>query len=246
MGNMRNGVLKKHKKLKEMMGCSQLKTVNMDIKTFHFNPIMVNTYILSDATGMAVIVDPGNCRAYEDEQIREYVSRKNLTVQYIINTHPHIDHIAGNPWCVAEYHPQVLMHEAGLPIYNKSLAYAAAFGMEVGTMPVPDRFLKEGDEVEFGNQRLTVLYTPGHCDGSICLYNAAEKAVFTGDLIFEQSVGRSDLPTGNGNTLLQSIREKILPLPDDVVILSGHGDATTVGRERRHNPYIRGGELFDF
>ena len=221
-----------------MVGESKLKIVNMEIKTFHFNPIMVNTYLLSDETGEAVIVDPGNCQSYEDEQIREYVSAKNLRVKYIINTHPHIDHIAGNPWCMAEYHPELLMHEAGMPIYNKAFAYAAAFGLETEKMPAPDRFLQEGDVVTFGNQKLKVLYTPGHCDGSICLYSADNKLIITGDLIFELSVGRSDLPTGNEALLQQSIREKILPLPDEVTILSGHGGPTTVGRERRGNPYL--------
>ena len=231
-------MLKKHKTLNEMIKQSQLKFVNMDIKTFHFNPIMVNTYILSDETGEAVIVDPGNCRMYEDEQIRDYVKTKNLKIKYIINTHPHIDHIAGNPWCVSKYQAELLMHEAGMPIYNKSFAYAAAFGLDVSEMPAPDRFLKEGDEIMFGNQRLTVLYTPGHCDGSICLYNIDNQFVITGDLIFELSVGRSDLPTGSESLLLQSIREKILTLPDEVKLFPGHGDPTTVGRERRQNPFL--------
>ena len=231
-------LLKKHKALRELVGKSKLKIVNMEIKTFHFNPIMVNTYILSDETGEAVIVDPGNCQMYEDEQIRDYVVSKNLKIKYLINTHPHIDHIAGNPWCVAEYHPQVLLHEAGMPIYKKAYAYAAAFGLDVEKMPEPDRYLKEGDVVSFGNQQLKVFYTPGHCDGSICLYSADNKLIFTGDLIFELSVGRSDLPTGNEALLQQSIREKILTLDDEVTILSGHGDPTTVGRERSGNPYL--------
>ena len=219
---------------------SKLKFVNMDIKTFHFNPIMVNTYILSDETGEAVIVDPGNCQSYEDAQIRDYVASKNLKIKYIINTHPHIDHIAGNPWCVSEYHPELLMHEAGMPIYNKAFAYAVAFGLEIEKMPDPDRFLKEGDVVTFGNQQLSVSYTPGHCDGSICLYSADNKVIITGDLIFEQCVGRSDLASGNEALLQQSIREKILTLDDDVTILSGHGGPTTVGRERRSNPFLIG------
>lgn len=231
-------LLKKHKSLHELVGESKLKIVNMEIKTFHFNPIMVNTYVLSDETGEAVIVDPGNCQRYEDEQIREYVASKKLKIKYIINTHPHIDHILGNPWCVAEYHPELLMHEAGMPIYNKAFAYAAAFGLETEKMPAPDRFLQEGDVVNFGNQQLTVFYTPGHCNGSICLYSADNKLVLTGDLIFELSVGRSDLPTGNEALLLQSIHEKILTLDDDVTILSGHGDPTTVGRERKGNPFL--------
>lgn len=231
-------LLKKHKSLHELVRESKLKIVNMEIKTFHFNPIMVNTYILSDETGEAVIVDPGNCQMYEDEQIREYVAAKKLKIKYLINTHPHIDHIAGNPWCVAEYHPQVLMHEAGMPIYKKARAYAVAFGLEVENMPEPDHYLKEGDVVTFGNQHLKVFYTPGHCDGSICLYSTDNKLIITGDLIFELSVGRSDLPTGNEALLQQSIREKILTLDDEVTILSGHGDPTTVGRERKENPYL--------
>lgn len=221
-----------------MVGESKLKIVNMEIKTFHFNPIMVNTYIMSDETGEAVIVDPGNCRSYEDVQIQEYVATKNLTIKYLINTHPHVDHIVGNPWCVAKYHPQVLMHEAGMKEYNRAFAYAAVFGFEIEKMPDPDRFLQEGDVVTFGNQKLKVLYTPGHCDGSICLYSAENKVVFTGDLIFELSVGRSDLPTGNEALLQQSIREKIFTLDDEVTILPGHGDPTTVGRERKDNPFI--------
>ncbi len=221
-----------------MMNESKLKFVNLEVKTFHFNPIMVNTYILSDETGEAVIIDPGNCQTYEDEQIRSYVSSKQLKIKYIINTHPHVDHIAGNPWCKEEYHPELLMHEAGMSIYSKSFAYAAAFGWVVGNMPSPDRYLHEGDEVTFGNQRLKVFYTPGHCDGSICLYSADNKVIFTGDLIFEMCVGRSDLPSGNEALLQQSIQSAIFTLNDDVTILSGHGDATTVGHERNNNPYI--------
>lgn len=231
-------LLKKHKTLRELVEQSQLKFVNMEIKTFHFNPIMVNTYILSDETGEAIIVDPGNCQTYEDEQIREYVASRNLKIKYIINTHPHIDHIAGNPWCVAEYHPELLMHEAGMSIYNKAYAYAVAFGLSIDSMPQPDRYLREGDEVLFGNQRLKVFYTPGHCDGSICLYSAENKLIITGDLIFEMCVGRSDLPTGNEALLQQSIQTAIFTLEDDVTILSGHGGPTTVGQERRDNPYI--------
>lgn len=233
-----SNVLKKHKSLREMMNEAKLKFVNMEVKTFHFNPLMVNTYIVSDETGEAVIIDPGNSRAYEDDQIREYIASKNLKIKYIINTHPHLDHIAGNPWCKKEFGVEVLMHEGGMREYNRAYAYATVFGFESEKMPEPDRFLQEGDVVEFGHQQLQVFYTPGHCEGSICLYSAENKVIFTGDVIFEMCIGRSDLPTGNEVQLQQSIREKILTLPDDVAILSGHGDATTVGREREGNMYI--------
>ena len=221
-----------------MIAESKLKFVNMEIKTFHFNPLMVNTYILSDETKEAVIVDPGNCRFYEDAQIREYVADNKLEIKYIINTHPHLDHIAGNPWCKTEYGAEILLHEEGMKEYNRAYAYATVFGFEIADMPAPDRHIQEGEILTFGNQKLKVLYTPGHCAGSVSLYHVENQIVFTGDLIFEQSVGRSDLPTGNGVQLIQSIREKILTLPDETTILSGHGDPTTVGHERKGNPYL--------
>lgn len=221
-----------------MVAESKLKFVNMEIKTFHFNPLMVNTYILSDETGEAVIVDPGNSQSYEDEQIREYIAAKNLTIKYIINTHPHLDHIAGNPWCKKEFGVDVMLHEAGMKEYNRAFAYAAVFGFDIEKMPDPDRFLNEGDEVTFGNQKLKVLYTPGHCAGSICLYSIENQVIFTGDLIFEQCVGRSDLPTGNGRLLIEMIKTKILTLPDETNIYPGHGGLTTVGNEKLYNPYL--------
>lgn len=224
--------------LSEIINRKKLKTLNMNIRIFRFNPIMVNTYVLSDETGEGIIVDPGNCNRSEDERLKEYVVSQGIKLKYIVNTHPHVDHIAGNPWCVAEFGVPVYMHGAGLPIYNKSYAYAIAFGMTIDEMPQPGRLLEDGDVIAFGNTSLTVLYTPGHCDGSICLYDEKEKIVFTGDLIFEHCVGRSDLPTGNEDVLQRSIREKILAMDDDVVILSGHGDQTTVGEERKNNIYI--------
>lgn len=214
------------------------KTENMTIRIFHFNPIQVNTLVLHDDTGEALIVDPGNCQSYEDAQLKEYVLTHQLKVVGIVNTHPHIDHIAGNNWCAREFNAPVWCHEAGMPIYNKSYAYAMAFGLSVDDMPAPAKFLHEGDEVCFGAQRLQVLYTPGHCDGSISLYSAADNFVICGDLIFEGSVGRSDLPTGSHALLVQMIQEKIFTLPDDTVIYPGHGPNTTVGYEKTHNPFL--------
>ncbi len=152
----------------------------MDIKTFHFNPIMVNTYLLSDETGEAVIVDPGNCRSYEDEQIRDYVAAKGLTIKYLINTHPHIDHIIGNPWCAKEYHPQVLMHEAGMPIYQKAHVYAAAFGLEAENMPAPDRYLQEGDVVAFhSGSNSSTYFTPRGIAMGVSVYTVLKTSLLS-------------------------------------------------------------------
>ena len=231
--------MKKRNSLSELLKQSKLKLIKMNIQTFGFNPILVNTYVVSDETGEGIIIDPGNCNSVEDERLKEYIKSQNINIKFIVNTHPHIDHIAGNPYCATAYNAPIYIHGAGLAIYNKAYAYAIAFGMSVKEMPQPKILLQDGDEIRFGNTSFTVFYTPGHCDGSICLYNKDEKIIFTGDVIFEHCIGRSDLPTGNENLLQQSIREKIMTLDDNVTILSGHGDKTTVGNERKHNTYIR-------
>jgi glyoxylase-like metal-dependent hydrolase (beta-lactamase superfamily II) len=212
---------------------------DVTVRIFHFNPIMVNTLVLHDATGEALIVDPGNCQSYEDAQLQKYIDSHHLTVKHIVNTHPHIDHIAGNPWCAQTWpNADLLMHEAGQSIYKMAHAYAAAFGLDVENMPPATGFLKEGDTVTFGHQQLQVLYTPGHCDGSITLYDTHNGYLICGDLIFEESVGRSDLPTGNGNLLVEMVKTKIFTLPDETVIIPGHGFNTTVKHEKQYNPFI--------
>jgi len=211
----------------------------MTIQTFHFNPIMVNTLVLHDETREALIVDPGNYNESENERLAEYIDKENLTVKAIINTHPHIDHIAGNEWTVQKYGAPLLCHEAGMPIYHKAFAYSVAFGFPTEHMPEPSRFLNEGDTVQFGYQTLQVLYTPGHCDGSISLYDANNHLVICGDLLFEGSVGRADLPTGDMNLLLEMVRTKILTLDGNTIVYPGHGDTTTVENEKLYNPFLQ-------
>jgi glyoxylase-like metal-dependent hydrolase (beta-lactamase superfamily II) len=230
---------KKRRSLKEYLDLNRSLLDKMTIQIFHFNPIMVNTLVLHDENGDAIIVDPGNCATYEDERLDEYIRTHSLTVKAIINTHPHIDHIAGNAYCVGRYNAPLLFHEASMPIYRKARAYAAAFGIPADNMPEPTRFLNEGDTVKFGDQSLSVLYTPGHCDGSITLHDASNKFLICGDLLFEGSVGRADLPTGDMSLLLEMVRTKILTLDDDTVIYPGHGDNTTVGNERKFNPFLQ-------
>ena len=230
---------KKKIALKELLLRNKRTLDTMTLQIFHFNPIMVNTLVMHDETGEALIVDPGNCNSLEDARLTEYIEKNSLTVKAIVNTHPHIDHIAGNAWCVQQYGAPLLCHEAGMPIYHKAHAYGAAFGLPADRMPEPTRFLHEGDIISFGNQSLQVLYTPGHCDGSISLHDADNRMVICGDLLFEGSVGRADLPTGNMNLLLEIIRTKIFTLDSDTVIYPGHGDTTTVENEKLYNPFLQ-------
>lgn len=216
-----------------------IKTGDLTIRIFHFNFIQVNTYVLHDDTGEAVIIDPGNYVESEDNILAEYIEKENLKVKYIITTHPHIDHILGNEFCKKQYRADLLMHEAGLPIYRNAPSYGSSFGIDGLQFPEPDRFLKAGDLLSFGNQQLEVRYTPGHCDGSICLYDKKHNLVFTGDVLFEESIGRTDLPTGNLELLLASIKANLLTLDDSVMAYPGHGDNTLIGRERTNNPYLQ-------
>ncbi len=210
----------------------------LQIKNFVFNFICVNTYLLYDATKEAIIIDPGNFSQEEHLQLKDFIEKEQLKVKYIINTHPHIDHVLGNDFCRNQFGAKLLMHKTGLPIYDNSFAYCVAFGINHDKFPPADLFIDENDLINFGNQQLEVVYTPGHADGSVCLVNHKANLIFVGDVLFEGSIGRTDLPTGDYDLLLSSIKNKILTLPEDMVIYSGHGNTTTIGREKQENPYL--------
>lgn len=212
----------------------------LNIKKLVFNPLCVNTYVLYDDAGNAAILDPGMTVGEEYDQLTAFIEESGLKVCCIANTHPHIDHVLGNAWCRSTFNAPLLMHEAGLPVYAKAYAYGVAFGFPSSPeqFPKPDGFFTEGELLTFGEQSLQIIYTPGHCAGSVCFYDPEAKALFSGDLLFAGSVGRSDLPTGDANEVTRSLKEKIMLLPDDTVVYPGHGPATTIGKERVRNPFI--------
>lgn len=230
--------MKKKISLQEFMSKLKINVNNVTIKTIHFNFIQVNTYILYDESKEALIIDPGNCDDKEDAMLAEFIEKEQLTVKYIVNTHPHIDHVLGNDFCKKRFNAPLLAHEAGMSVYRNTFAYGVSFGFTKTEFPAPDKFLQEGDEISFGSQSFKVIYTPGHCDGSICLYDPKNQLLFTGDLLFEGSVGRTDLPTGNRSLLMKSINEKLMILDDDIMVFPGHGDTTTIGKEKNENPYL--------
>lgn len=231
--------MKKKIRIKEFMEKLKIEIEDLKIRIFHFNFIQVNTYILYDETKEAIIIDPGNYNQKEDEILAHFITQEKLKVKYAINTHPHIDHIFGNAFCRNTFQCPLLMHENGIAVYETADDYCSSMPFQRPDFPLPDQFLKEGDVITFGNQKLEILYTPGHCDGSICLLDRKHKIVFTGDVLFEESIGRTDLPTGSLRLLLRGIKEKLLVLDDDTIVFSGHGDQTTIGKERRDNPYLR-------
>lgn len=196
-------------------------------------PLEVNCYILADEnTGDAVVIDPGA----DAEDILRVVLEKNLKVRYIINTHAHFDHVGANARIKQETGAEILMHEADADMLEGAVDQAAFFGSRILPPPTPDRYVKDGDSVSAGGITLAVLHTPGHSRGGICLL--ADGMVFTGDSLFAGSIGRTDFEGGDLMTLINSIRTKLLRLPDDTRVLPGHGPDTTIGRELRDNPFL--------
>ena len=233
----RKYITKKKISIKEFMEKLNIEVNDLKIKIFHFNFFQVNTYVLYDDTKEALIIDPGNYVEKESQQLKDFIESEGLTVKYIVNTHPHIDHIFGNDYCRNHFSASLLQHQAGVPVYQDANQYLASFNIAPFVFPSADRYVEVGDVISFGHQQLKVLYTPGHCDGSISLYDAKNRLVFTGDVLFEDSIGRTDLPTGNQELLLQSIQDHLFTLDNDVAVHAGHGDATTIGKEKLSNPY---------
>ena len=210
----------------------------LTIKTFVFNPITENCYILYDSLHEAVIIDPGNYTEDENEVLAHFIESENLKVKYILNTHPHVDHVIGNDFCKKKFAAPLLMHQKGLGVYRFAPHYCVAFGLDAPEFPQADGFLNDGDEICFGEQKLQVLYTPGHTSGCVSFYNAENNAVFVGDALFKGSIGRTDLPTGDLELLLESIRTKLFSLPDKTIVYSGHGESSTIADEKTNNPYF--------
>jgi len=230
--------MKKKINLKDYFEAMKLKMNDLNIKIFHFNVIQVNTLVCYDETNEGVIVDPGMSSADEQQMLLDFITKENIVVKYVINTHPHIDHVLGNAFCVSEFKAPLVAHKAGLPIYKEAPIHALTFRFPNVEYPTPDIFINDGDTITFGNQLWKAIYTPGHADGSVCFYDEKNKFVIAGDVLFAGSIGRTDLPTGNFQQLLQNIIEKLLTLGDEVVVIPGHAETTTIGNEKMNNPYL--------
>lgn len=209
------------------------------IEKFVFNPFQENTYIVYDETKDCIIIDPGCYDSYEQKHLAQLVKSFDLKPVCLINTHCHVDHILGNNYVVAKYDLQQCIHKAGLGFLRDAHKHAGMYGIDMEPLAGPVKFLEEGDTVGLGNSGLEVLYTPGHADGSICLLSRNDRFVITGDVLFRDSIGRTDFPTGDFDLLMQSIRDKLFILGDDFTVYPGHGPETTIGHEKVNNPFVR-------
>jgi len=212
--------------------------MNKNITRFVFNSFGVNTYILKDNTGKCLIVDPACQYKSEETELIGFITDNHLSPVGMVNTHFHIDHIVGNTLICNTYNLRPRCHKSGKILWETAVEFGAVFGINMENLIVPGDFIDEGDVIAFGNASVEVLYTPGHADGSICLVNHAERYVVSGDVLFRDSIGRTDLPTGNFDTLYKSITTKLFTLPDDYTVYPGHGPETTIGYEKLNNPFL--------
>ncbi len=208
------------------------------IQLFTFNDFQENTYVLSDETKQCIIIDPGCYSAEEQNTLGNYIKNNNLIPIKLLNTHCHIDHVLGNNFVASTFKIGLEIHANDVETLNSIATYGHLYGFNCEQSPNPVAFLKDGDEVKFGNSKLEVRYVPGHSSGHIVLVSAKEKFVICGDVLFRGSIGRTDLPGGNYNTLINSIKTKLLTLADNFKVYSGHGPSTTIGFERDNNPFL--------
>lgn len=209
------------------------------IHTFTFNPFSENTYVVADAAGHAAIIDPGCSSDQEWMELLQFIEQGGLKPQLLLNTHCHLDHVLGNHYVFEHFGLAPWIHPADEADLQRLVSYAPVFGLTAKASPAPAGYLAAGQTLEVGALRFELLEAPGHSAGSICFYNAEAQYVVSGDVLFAGSIGRTDLPGGNYETLLASVRNELFTLPDEVTVYAGHGPATTIGFEKRTNPFFQ-------
>ena len=211
----------------------------MNVVKFVFNPIQENTYIVWDESKECIVVDAGNLSAREDKVLAEFIEEQGLKPVMAVNTHCHFDHILGVEFVRSTYGAKFAASSADNAIMLGSKEHCAMFGLEVGELPTAvDIDLASTEEIHFGNTTLRVIPTPGHTPGWVSLYHEGSKSLFTGDTLFRESIGRTDLPGGDYPTIMRSILKQILSLGDEVTIYPGHGDKSNIGHESLYNPFV--------
>lgn len=213
----------------------------MKIAVFQFYLFGITTYVVYDpATSSCAVIDPGMLGPKEEQAMSDFIERNHLKVTNIINTHLHIDHVIGNAYMKKTYGAPVLATKEDEPLGQRVKQQAQMFGIpEKVDDVVIDKYLKDGDIIKIGDGELKVIAVPGHSPGSIALYDEADGFVIAGDALFQGSIGRTDLPGGNHQQLISSIKNRLLTLPPSTIVYSGHGPSTTIAAESRHNPFLK-------
>jgi len=210
----------------------------MEIYRLVFNPIDVNTYILADKSGECAIIDCGCYDSDEFSRLTDLIDEKQLRPVLLLNTHCHLDHIFGDRFMLEKYNIGAFCHTDDVYYRKNAVTHALMFGLTMEDPPEPAGYLTDGQKISFGQTELVSIHVPGHAAGSLAFYSENDKVVFTGDALFAGSIGRTDLPGGNYETLINSIMNKLFTLPEETIVYPGHGNETTIGIETRTNPYF--------
>lgn len=210
------------------------------VESFTFNPFAENSFVLYDEdTREAAIIDPGCYEPEEQEVLKGFVEEQGLKPTLLLNTHCHIDHVLGNWFVHKTWKLPLQIHEIEAQVLRAVPTYAPMYGFSRYQPLEPERWLKEGQQIKLGSQQLEVLFVPGHAPGHVVFWQPEQKFCINGDCLFNGSIGRTDLPGGDHETLIRSIREKLLILPEDTKVYCGHGPATTIGQEKKWNPFLK-------
>ena len=208
------------------------------IEYFTFNPLAENTYVLSNEKGDAVIIDPGCYFTEEERTLENYITEQGLKPIQLLNTHCHLDHVCGNNWVHKNYGLELYIHQDEKTVLEFAPAAGNMYGLSFTNYNGPLHYLHEKDEIFLGDDRLKIFLTPGHSPGSICFYCPSQNFIIDGDVLFYESIGRYDFPGGNEQQLYKSIKEKLYSLPDETIVYSGHGNSTSIGHEKKNNPFV--------
>lgn len=209
------------------------------VQIFEFNPFAENTYVVFDDTGECVIFDPGCYTAEERSELKDFIAANNLRPVRLINTHCHLDHVFGNAFVAKTWNLQLEIHTGELIVLQRFPQVCQMYGIPFAEeSPMPGRFIEAGETLEFGNTRLKALFTPGHSPASLSFHCKEDGFLIAGDVLFYESIGRTDLPGGDMDTLLKSIRNQLFTLPGETIVYPGHGPATTIRHEMEYNPFL--------
>jgi hydroxyacylglutathione hydrolase len=212
----------------------------LTVKSFIFSPVQENTYVLSGQKDACCIIDPGCYFGNERTALREYIEQEGLVPELLLNTHCHLDHVFGNKFVYDTWNLPLHLHEMERPLLDAAPDYGRAWGLPFENYRGELIYIREEGRLTIGDDSLKILFLPGHSPGSVGFYCERQGFIIGGDVLFRESVGRTDLPGGDHDTLLGSIRSQLWPLPDETIVYPGHGEPTTIGWEKANNPFLKG------
>ena len=221
------------------MAPQSIKRDNLTVYVWAVGPFQENTYLVVNENNVGTLIDPGFGQSSEESSFKDFVEQNNIHLDQIINTHCHIDHILGNDFCCREWNLPLYYHALEESNIDRSIQMSQVWGIPYTPSPKATSYIDEKSNIAIAHESVETWLVPGHCKGHLAFIHHPSKTVFSGDVLFRESIGRSDLPGGDGDEIEQSIR-RLYTLPDDYVICSGHGPLTTIGHEKQFNPFVKG------